>query len=156
VLEGYAMRKLKEHRGAAVVEFAIVLVLLLAIVFGIIEFGFLMFNKQVITNAAREGARYGIVKTDPLNDLDDRTPALIQGVVNNYASSHLITLGDGGGALTTSVSGNCTAAESGDPLAVNVTYNYAFLVLRNITSMMGTTTISPVISLSTSAVMNCE
>ena len=48
----------KCQRGAAAVEFAIVLPLLLVFVFGIIEFGFLLYDKAVITNASREGARY--------------------------------------------------------------------------------------------------
>jgi len=55
----------KVQRGAAVVEFAIVLPLLLLVLFGIIEFGFIMYDKHIITNASREGARYGIVVDVP-------------------------------------------------------------------------------------------
>ena len=44
------------QKGAALIEFAIVLPLLLLLVFGAIEFGLLFYNKQVITNASREGA----------------------------------------------------------------------------------------------------
>ena len=53
------------QRGASAVEFALILPLLIVLTFGIIEFGLLMYNQQVLTNAAREGARYGIVQTDP-------------------------------------------------------------------------------------------
>jgi Flp pilus assembly protein TadG len=42
------------------VEFAIGATVLLLIVLGIIEFGFLWYQKQVITNASREGGRYGV------------------------------------------------------------------------------------------------
>ncbi|GAA1889756.1 hypothetical protein GCM10009715_39470 [Paeniglutamicibacter psychrophenolicus] len=46
-----------DQRGASAVEFAIVLPLLLTLLLGIIEFGFL-FNQQIsLTQAAREGAR---------------------------------------------------------------------------------------------------
>ena len=49
--------KTGRESGAAVVELAIVLPLLLIIVFGIIEFGFLWLQSHYIANAAREGAR---------------------------------------------------------------------------------------------------
>ena len=53
--------KLRDEQGAVTVEFAIISILLFTIVFGIIEFGLLMFDKHVLTNASREGARAGIV-----------------------------------------------------------------------------------------------
>lgn len=48
---------LLKNRGAAVVEFAVLLILLMALAFGIIEFGFLWAQSHYIANAAREGAR---------------------------------------------------------------------------------------------------
>ena len=54
------------QKGAAIVEFAIILPLLLLLIFGMIEFSLLMYNKAMITNASREGARRGIVyRVDP-------------------------------------------------------------------------------------------
>lgn len=44
-------------RGAAAVEFAIILPLLLILVGGIIDFGRLFYTEIMVTNAAREGAR---------------------------------------------------------------------------------------------------
>ena len=44
-------------RGAAVVEMAVVAPVLLALLVGIIEFGWVFMAYQTITNAAREGAR---------------------------------------------------------------------------------------------------
>jgi len=50
----------REH-GAAAVEMALVLPVLLVIVFGIIDFGFL-FNAQIsLTQATREGVRVGAI-----------------------------------------------------------------------------------------------
>lgn len=46
-------------RGAAAVEFALVLPLLLTLVLGTIDWGWYFFVDQVVTNAAREGARAG-------------------------------------------------------------------------------------------------
>ncbi len=45
--------------GAALVEFAIVLPLLLIIVFGIISFGFIFNHKLSLTDGAREAGRFG-------------------------------------------------------------------------------------------------
>jgi Flp pilus assembly protein TadG len=47
------------ERGAAAVEFALVLPVLLMIVLGTIDWGWYFFVSQVVTNAAREGARVG-------------------------------------------------------------------------------------------------
>jgi hypothetical protein len=48
---------LPSERGAALVEFALALPLLLVVIGGIVDFGFLFQRYEVLTNAAREGAR---------------------------------------------------------------------------------------------------
>ena len=58
----YLFRRLrKNEKGASIVEFALVLPILLALVMGIIEFGWLFNGHIMITGAAREGARQAIV-----------------------------------------------------------------------------------------------
>jgi Flp pilus assembly protein TadG len=49
------------ERGQAVIELALTLPLLLVVVFGIIDFGFMFQRYESVTNAAREGARLGIL-----------------------------------------------------------------------------------------------
>ena len=49
------------QRGQAVIELALTLPLLLLVVFGIIDFGFMFQRYESVTNAAREGARLGIL-----------------------------------------------------------------------------------------------
>jgi hypothetical protein len=56
-----SMQKLNEQ-GVAAAEFALVLPVLLLLLFGTIEFGMMMYGREVVTNAAREGARAGIVQ----------------------------------------------------------------------------------------------
>ena len=53
--------RLGSERGQSTVEYAFVLPILLLLLLGIMEFGILVFNYNTIANAAREGARYGIV-----------------------------------------------------------------------------------------------
>ena len=54
-------RNLGSERGAEVIEFAIILPLLLLIIFGIVDFGFLFQRYVVLTNAAMEGARVRVL-----------------------------------------------------------------------------------------------
>ena len=49
------------RRGAALVEAAVVLPLFLMVILGIVEFGRAMMVGQLVTNAAREGARRAIL-----------------------------------------------------------------------------------------------
>ena len=117
------------QNGAAAVEFAIVLPLLVTLVFGIIEFSILFYNKAMLTNASREGARAGIVYADPrITDGD------IETVVDNYCKDYLITFGTGDDTLSVTVSRSGT--EAGDSLTVTVDYHYGFLVLPNFISTL--------------------
>jgi Flp pilus assembly protein TadG len=49
--------------GAELIEFGLTLPLLLLVVLGMIEFGFVFQQYEVVTNAAREGARIAILPT---------------------------------------------------------------------------------------------
>jgi Flp pilus assembly protein TadG len=62
----------RDERGAAAVEFALVLPVIILLLFGIIEFGRAWNVKQVLTDAAREGARVAAVNNGvlPAGDLD--------------------------------------------------------------------------------------
>ena len=51
----------RSERGAELIEFALVFRLLLMVVLGIVDFGFLFQRMEVVTNAAREGARIAVL-----------------------------------------------------------------------------------------------
>jgi Flp pilus assembly protein TadG len=61
-------------RAGAVVEFAVVLPLLLTILFGIIEYGWVFMVRQTLQNAAREGCRLAVLSTsvEPYTNVTDR------------------------------------------------------------------------------------
>jgi Flp pilus assembly protein TadG len=59
---------IRGNRGQSVIEFAIVLPLLLLIVFGITEFSRAWMTVNILTQAAREGARLAVV-TAPNEEL---------------------------------------------------------------------------------------
>ena len=52
-----------DQRGAAAVEFALVVPLLFLILFGTIQYGLYFFDAQGTRNGVREAARLGVVKT---------------------------------------------------------------------------------------------
>jgi Flp pilus assembly protein TadG len=110
------MRKLNEH-GAVAAEFALLLPMLLMILFGIIEFGMMMYGREIVTNAAREGARAGIVQGPP-----KRTAGEISAIVDSYLT--------GTGVNPADVNLTPTGAGLANPntLTVSGTYNYNFLV----------------------------
>lgn len=54
-----------DDRGASMVEFALVLPLLILIIFGIVEFGYLYAQHLDVRHGAREGARMASVNYDP-------------------------------------------------------------------------------------------
>jgi Flp pilus assembly protein TadG len=89
-----AWRKLRECDGAVLVESAIGLGVLVLFILGIIEFGFLWYQKQVVTNASREGARYGVTyqTTSSGSRLAPKNfNPTIQTVVGNYLSGRIPT-----------------------------------------------------------------
>jgi Flp pilus assembly pilin Flp len=57
------------EEGAAAVEFALLLPLLVLLLFGLIEFGFAFSTRIQATNAAREGARRAVVGVDNWSDV---------------------------------------------------------------------------------------
>ena len=67
--------RIGQERGAELIEMALVLPLLLLIVGGIIDFGLLFREFNVVTNAAREGARAGVL---PEYGADGNVTARIQ------------------------------------------------------------------------------
>ena len=78
-------RFVRAQSGAEVVEFALTLPLLLLVVLGIIEFGFLFQQYEVITNAAREGARIGTLPTYTANASVTQTNVTAR--VNQYLTA---------------------------------------------------------------------
>jgi Flp pilus assembly protein TadG len=116
---------IKNQRGVAAVEFALILFPLVLLVFGTIEFSTLLYDKAMITNASREGARAGIVYSYPDRIADGE----IVNVINTYCSDHMISLG-GDSSVSTTITR--TGNASGDTLTVRVSYIYNFLVLPNL------------------------
>jgi Flp pilus assembly protein TadG len=94
-------RRRRSERGAELIELAIVLPILLLILAGIFDFGFLFQRWEALTNAAREGARLGTLPTYTTSDVQARvtsyltasgmTPALA--TINVAYSNQAVSVG---------------------------------------------------------------
>lgn len=81
---------MKNEKGQAMVEFALVLPILLLILCGICEFGSIFSNQILANNACREAARYAAVhyKDDGITEVENQTKTIIQ----NYSSGFNIQI----------------------------------------------------------------
>ena len=150
------MKNSIKQRGAAMVEFAIVFPLFLVLVFGSIEYGLVLFDQAVITNASREGARSSIALKVP-----KLTGTEIETIVLNYATDHLISLG---GSSTPTVTITPTPSPlsgpitdiAGTTITVKVDYTYNFLVFTNLLNLISFGAIDDFLNLSATTTMNNE
>lgn len=111
-------------RGAAIIEFALVLPILLILFFGIVEFATALYNKAVITNASREAARAGIVYVGPSTHVSEATIRAVAAA--NYAN--LITYNkDAAPTVTVTVTDSPDFEQ--DLLTVTIDYSYSGLGL---------------------------
>ena len=123
----------KNQRGAALIEAAITIPIILLIAVSIFEFGRAYQTWQVLTNAAREGARQAI--------LIDKTDADVTNAVRNYMTM--------GGLPKAGVA--AIAIDRNVPLGTNtasritVSYPFSFMVLNPVVQLVkkGSTLGSP-------------
>lgn len=87
--------RLRRRSGQALVEFALVLPILLSLLTGIVDVGFLYNHQLILTNAAREGARLGSVGQDATT---------IQNAVLNYLQNSAYTPMPSSGAVAVDLS----------------------------------------------------
>jgi Flp pilus assembly protein TadG len=115
------------ERGSVAVEFALLVPVLFLILFGIINFGVLMYNQAVITNAAREGARWAAIHTTTTYGLSCTNAYSLAPVdpcqtAYSYAYQNLISFG--GNYLLTAVYVPSVNFDSGTAQTVTVSYTY--------------------------------
>lgn len=100
--------KYSRLRGAALVEMALVVPVLLAIIFGIIDFGVYANNTLKLANATREGARAAAV---------GKTTTTIRERVTKFASPLAVSGNDGSIKIEVSNDGGSSYASLGDTAA---------------------------------------
>jgi Flp pilus assembly protein TadG len=113
---------MRQERGAALLEMALTLPLLLLVCVGILEFGRAYQTWQVMTNAAREGARIAVLPGITNTDVTNRVQTyLVNGQLPNAASATVNI--DRTQTISIGATGTAPAAQ------VTVNYPFDFIVL---------------------------
>lgn len=141
ILTSRKLGKLRaRRRGGAVIEAALVLPVVLMFLFGILEYGRYVMMLQVLTNAAREGARYALIHTQPVtigavtsgNATGDVTNVVNRALAGQKLSAQNVSVyasdaqGNNLGAWTT--------AQAGQSVCVEITGTYP-VILANFLQM---------------------
>jgi|SRR4026207_2283214 Flp pilus assembly protein TadG len=126
------MTRIKSERGAALLEAAVTLPMLLLVAVGIFEFGRAYQTWQILTNAAREGARMAV--------LPDPTPGIVETRVREYmAAGQLSEYGtatvDVNRSASLTVNGGAVSASQ-----VSIDYPFSFIVLQPVARLVAPTT----------------
>ena len=143
------LRRVRSHKGAALIEVALTLPLLLLVSVGIFEFGRAYQTWQVLTNAAREGARMAVLPDSTDDAVEERARSYMEsGQLPGYDDADIEITHDNdidtGGVMA-------TASE------VTISYPFSFVVLQPVASLVvpGTSLGSPII-MAASAMMRNE
>jgi Flp pilus assembly protein TadG len=143
-------RTLRRDSGQALIETAIALPLMLLVAVSIFEFGRAYQTAQVLTNAAREGARVAVLPNATTADVSARVNQYLKdGKLGNY------------GTVTVTVAQNkniAMGALSAAASQVTVSYPFSFMVLNPVAKLVykGSTTGGSGIILSGTAEMRNE
>lgn len=124
-----------QDRAAAAVEFALVLPLLLVILFGIIDFGRILFITNALTSMARDGGRFASVQPCTV-DLQSATRSYLMG---GQASRNIM----GGDPLPQSAIVVSTASIGGVQNVIVQIQNYTIEPLTPLPALIGLGSVTP-------------
>jgi Flp pilus assembly protein TadG len=143
----------RDTRGAVMVEFAVASLVFFLIIAGILDLGHAFYMRQVVTNASREGARYGITyRTDTSGQRiapSSLSPSISSYLLNDYISQTLMPP-DADPQVTVTGTGY-TTGDKGANLEVSVSAVKTWFVLDNFIPGLGEN-----ITLNATTVMQCE
>ncbi len=122
-----------KKRGSALVEFAFIVPLLFALVFGVIDFGRALYSYHFVSNAAREATRWASVRGWTCTDLNNcrASASDISAYVKSIAPLGIDTSSSRLSATTTWVAppnnlAICNTYNNNPGCAVQVQVNYQF------------------------------
>jgi len=115
----------RKEEGQGLVEFALILMVLVLVVFGVLDLGRAFHSLITITNASREGARY--LTKHPLDN--DNDFAGTKNAAINEADGAIIVLTPDQVEVTLCLDEDAiTGCDSGTPVRVEVSYSFEFMM----------------------------
>ena len=141
------MKRLRNQHGAALLETAITLPIILLISVGIFEFGRAYQTWQVLTNSAREGARVAIIA--------GTSDAQVSDTVRTYMKSGKLGAAT---AAVVAVERNVAFSATATASRVTVSYPFNFTVLNPVMNLIskGSSTGKGITTMVSSAMMRNE
>jgi len=122
------MKRMKGEKGAALLEAAITVPIILLISVGIFEFGRAYQTWQVLTNAAREGARMAVIT--------GTTDAAITTRVRNYMQAGQLP---NSGTATVTIQRGVALTGADTASSVQIDYPFQFMVLNPVVRLVAPT-----------------
>jgi len=95
VLRRALVRRQRSDEGAAALEFALVLPILVLLLFGVIQFGLTYFQWQGMQAAAREGARIASLQDTERSEIEGRVQSALSGVPVDVQLGNGLTVSPG-------------------------------------------------------------
>jgi Flp pilus assembly protein TadG len=121
---GSTRRAGRRRRGQSLVEFAVVLPVFLLLLAGMCDFGLGLYSQMTVINAAREGARLGVVEPGNVSGIDSRVRAMAAGLDGSNLTVSITCLEPSG---STFVACSSPPWQSGDSVKVKVDYVYRMI-----------------------------
>ena len=124
----------KNRRGAAVVEFALVVPVFILLVFGMVEFGRAVMVQQVLVNASREGARQAVLDGSTVEEVESR--------IDGYLSASTIDGASIEYEVNGAIVGNPGVAQFGDAVTVRISVPFDNVSFLPVPRYIGGTTLT--------------
>lgn len=141
VLKTMVSRRTAQEHGNITVELALVLPLLLFLVAGVLDLGMLFWQKHILTNATREGARAAIKAVDTGSAIvAEKTQTQVRQVVQDYLNRFHIKDLNGSDLVLSGSTFSYRVDSSGSGTTVTIELNqipYRMMLLPNFRAFFG-------------------
>jgi Flp pilus assembly protein TadG len=121
------LRQQNGEAGSILLEFALVTLVLLTVLFGIIDVGRALFAYDFVSDAARRGTRFAMVRGTSCSGLAGGCPAA-QSDIQTYLSSNAPGINTSNLTVTATCQpgGGALPCKPGTPVNVKVQYTFSF------------------------------